>query len=136
MMSGNIEYIRAYTELNCLLKYFPKEYREKLPNKLLAMIQEKSDKKYNIAVNVKNSLENQNISKKTKDILVVLKYKYWSSDSEKEYLRRKFYENEKNFQEKLSEQYSTDKLFKNKKRKEEVETLENISMVKDKENIF
>lgn len=95
MMNGNIEYIQAYTEVNCLLKYFPKEYIEKLPSKLLDMIKKKSNEKYNIIVNVKSNLENQNISKKAKDILVVLKYMYWSNSSEKEYFIKRFYENEK-----------------------------------------
>ena len=86
MMSDNkVEYIQAYTEVICLLKYFPKEYIDKLPNKLLEMIQNRSDRKYNINVDVKKDLESQNISKKTKDILVVLKYNYWSTDDEKKY---------------------------------------------------
>lgn len=135
-MSGNIEYIQAYTEVNCLLKYFPKEYRDKLPNKLLAMIQEKSNEKYNIVVDIKNDLEKQNISKKAKDILVVLKYKYWSNSSEKAYLTKKFYENEKAFRKEMSERYNTDNLFKSTKLNENVETSENVSMVKNKESIF
>lgn len=136
MMSGKIEYIQAYTEVNCLLKYFPKEYRDKLPNKLLAMIQEKSNEKYNIIIDVKNNLENQNISKKAKDILVVLKYKYWSNSSEKAYLMKKFYENEKAFQQEMSKRYNTDNLFQKTRLNEAIETSKNVSMIKYESSIF
>lgn len=132
MMIGNIEYVQAYTEVNCLLKYFPNEYINKLPSKLLAMIQEKSDEKYNIIVDVNKDLESQNISKKAKDILVVLKYHYWSDESEKENLKKSFYENELAFQEELSKKYNSDNLFKNKKSNES----ENVSIIEHKESWF
>lgn len=136
MMIGNIEYVQAYTEVNCLLKYFPKEYINKLPNKLLTMIQEKSDEKYNIIVDVNKDLESQNISKKAKDILVVLKYHYWSDENEKENLKKSFYENEQAFQEELSKKYNSDNLFKNKRLNEKPEESENVSMIEHKESWF
>lgn len=137
MMTDNkVEYIQAYTEVNCLLKYFPKEYIDKLPNKLLEMIQNRSDRKYNINVDVKKDLESQNISKKTKDILVVLKYNYWSTDDEKKYLRKKFYENELAFQDEISKKYNTDNLFKNKTSNKKIEISENVLMVEYKETWF
>lgn len=137
MMTDNkVEYIQAYTEVICLLKYFPKEYIDKLPNKLLEMIQNRSDRKYNINVDVKKDLESQNISKKTKDILVVLKYNYWSTDDEKKYLRKKFYENELAFQDEISKKYNTDNLFKNKTSNKKIEISENVSMVEYKETWF
>ena len=83
MISNDVEYIQACTEVNCLLKYFPKEYIEKIPNKLLNMIKTKSDEKYNITVDLNKDLKSQNISKKATDLLVVLKYNYWSNDTER-----------------------------------------------------
>ena len=44
------ETIQAYTEIGCLLKYFPNSFIEKLPNKLLEIINSKADRKYLIDV--------------------------------------------------------------------------------------
>lgn len=132
MAGNNVEYIKAYTEIKCLLRYFPIEYIKKLPNKLLEMIQKNSDEEYDIDVDLNKNLQDQNISKKTKDILAVLTYNYWSDKSEKEYLKNRFYENERTFQKELLEKYNTDNLFKNKKINEEKENLEVVSMVEYK----
>lgn len=136
MIGNNEEYIQAYTEINCLLKHFPKEYINKLPTKLLNMIQSKSNKKYCIDVDIKKSLQYQNISKKTKDILVVLKYNYWSNVNEKENIKKKFYENEEKFQKELSEKYNVDNLFKKEILKTRKKESENISIVEYKEKWY
>ena len=38
MMADNINYIKAYTEVNCLLEYLPQSYINKLPKKLIELI--------------------------------------------------------------------------------------------------
>lgn len=129
MISNDVEYIQACTEVNCLLKYFPKEYIEKIPNKLMNMIKSKSDEKYNITVDLNKDLISQNISKKATDLLVVLKYNYWSNDTEREIIKQKLYENEKNFQEELSRKYSADDLFQNNKKQEESADKEEFALV-------
>lgn len=134
MIGNNEEYIQAYTEVYCILKYFPKEILNKLPAKLLKMIQSKFDEKYKINVDVKRNLLNQNLSKKARDILVVLKYNFWSNEDEKEKLKKKLYENETKFQNELSEKYNTDNIFKNKDSNTKIETnTENVSMIEYKE---
>ncbi len=135
MIGNNLEYIQAYTEIKCLLKYFPINYIKKLPNPLLEIIQKNSDDKYNIEVDINKDLKSQNISKKTKDILVVLTYNYWSDENEKKYLKKCFYDNEETFQKKLSEKYSTDNLFKSKTIK--AQKVENsAAVVKYEDTIF
>lgn len=115
MIGNNVEYIQAYTQINCLLRYFPKEYLKKLPVKLLSFIQENSSREFEIEIDYNCNLKEQNLSKKTYDILAVLKYNYWSTEEEKKSIREKLNENEKIFQKELSEKYNTDNLFKNKK---------------------
>lgn len=135
MIGNNIEYIQANTEIKCLLKYFPINYIKKLPTKLLEMIYRNSDEKYNIDVDLKKDLKNQNISKKTKDMLAVLTYNYWSSETEKKDIIERLNENENNYQEELREQYNPDNIFKNRETK--VEALENsVAMVEYKKSIF
>ena len=102
----NNEYIQAYTEISCLLNYMPKEYIDKLPNKLIDFIHKQSNEIYNIAIDVNKSLAEQNFSKRTKDFIAVLKYNYWSTYEEKAELRKLFNENE--------QKYQKDNLFKKK----------------------
>ena len=138
MIGNNIEYIQANTEIKCLLKYFPINYIKKLPTKLLEMIYKNSDDKYNIEIDLRKDLKNQNISKKTKDMLAVLTYNYWSSEAEKKDIIKRLNENEKNYQEELREKYNPDNVFRN--RKQSISNDENIcstvAMVEHKESIF
>ena len=135
MIGNNIEYIQANTEIKCLLKYFPINYIKKLPTKLLEMIYRNSDEKYNIDVDLKKDLKNQNISKKTKDMLAVLTYNYWSRETERKDIIERLNENENNYQEELREKYNPDNIFKNRETK--VEALENsVAMVEYKKSIF
>lgn len=135
MIGKNIEYIQASTEIKCLLKYFPINYIKKLPTKLLEMIYKNSDDKYNIEVDLKKGLKNQNISKKAKDMLAVLTYNYWSSEDEKKDIIERLNENENTYQEKLREKYNPDSIFKDRERK--AEAVENSNaMIEYKETIF
>lgn len=135
MIGNKVEYIQAYTEINCLLRYFPKQYIKKLPNKLIEFIDRNSSKKYEIDIDYKVGLDKQNLSKKTYDLLSVLKYNYWSTEEEKEHIRQKLSQNEIAFQKELSEKYNTDNLFKT--RTKEIETKEEtVAMVEYKESIF
>ena len=107
--------MQAYTEIGCLLKFFPISYIKKLPNKLLEIINEKADRKYIINIDTTKKISEQKISDLTKKILAVLTYNYWSSDEQKENLKSKLYINEQIFQKKLSDQYNNENLFKSKK---------------------
>lgn len=129
------ETIQTYTEIGCLLKYFPNSFIEQLPNKLLEIISLMADRKYLIDVDTDKSINEQNISDKTKKILAVLTYNYWSSETEKRDIIEHLNENEKEYQEQLREKYNPDNIFKNKASK--VETAENtVATVEYKESIF
>jgi len=114
MIGTNDSNIQAYTELNCLLKHFPSELINSLPSKLLEFIDNISDSKYNIEVDTTKRLLQQNMSPKTQSLLAVLKYNFWSTDEQKKIMEKSLYENEFNYQEELSEKYSTDNLFINR----------------------
>lgn len=138
-MTGNKEQtIQAYTEIGCLLKYFPISYIEKLPNELLEIINATADRKYILDIDTTKKINEQKISDQTKKILAVLTYNYWSNREQKETLKSKLYINEKAFQNKLSERYSTENLFKSNR-----QTITNINaqteqvqMIEYKENFF
>lgn len=126
-MTGTKEQtIQAYTEIGCLLKKFPISYIEKLPNKLLELINAKADRKYIIYVDTYKKINEQKISDQTKKILAVLTYNYWSNNEQKENLKSKLYINEQAFQNELFAKYNTENLFKaNKQRIAEVDVKNN-----------
>lgn len=142
MMTNNIDYIIAYTEVNCLLEYLPKSYIDKLPKKLIELIKMQSNEQYNINIDPNKSLLEQNFSKKTKDLISVMKYNYWSTEEEKKQLKKIFYENEKKYQEELRKKYNMDDIFKRKDsiNKDENTTknidVNNLPVEVKKENIF
>jgi len=136
-MNGNkIEIIQAYTELYCLLQYFPMAYLQKLPPKLLDILQQNSNETYRINIDVNKDIQSQNLSKKAKDILAVLTYHYWSNEDQKSYLKKCFGENEAIFQKELVEKYSTDALFQNKKSEKKQEGTDLVSVPPKKGNWF
>lgn len=138
MKDNSIVYVKAYTEVNCFLKYLPQSYIDKLPKKLIKLIESKYDEQYKIDIDNKKSLLKQNYSKKTKDLLAVIKYKYWSTNEEKKQLTSLLYENEKKYQKELSEKYNPNNIFN--KQATKIETPQNTKnsteMVVYKENIF
>ena len=137
MIGNNINYIKAYTEVNCLLEYLPQSYIDKLPKKLIELIQNQSNEQYNINIDTNKSLLEQNFSKKAKDLIAVIKYNYWSTDEEKQQLQQIFYDNENKYQKELSEKYDLNNIFKKKESKIEMPQIENnVQMVVYKENIF
>lgn len=137
-MTNDINYIKAYTEVNCLLNYMPQSYINKLPKKLIELIKKQSQEQYNIDIDTNKSLLEQNFSNKTKDLIAVIKYNYWSTNEEKQKLENTFYENEKMYQKELLEKYNPNGIFKKKETKviDKNTINSNSFMALYKENIF
>lgn len=137
-MLNNIEYTKAYTEVNCLLDFLPQSYIDRLPKKLIELIKRQSNEEYNIDIDTNKSLLAQNFSQKTKDLIAVIKYNYWSTDEERQKLKNKFYENEHNYQKELFEKYNPNDIFKKKDVKPYItdNAEPSLQMVTYKENIF
>jgi len=135
MISNNINYIKAYTEVNCLLEYLPQSYIDKLPKKIIELIKKQSDEQFNINIDTNKSLLEQDFSKKTKDLIAVIKYNYWSTEEEKQQLKNKFYENEEKYQNELFEKYNPNNVFK--KKETDIDVAEtNLQMMVYKENMI
>lgn len=131
--------IQAFSEVKCILDFLPINYTEKLPKKLLNIIDSLYDEKFKININPNIELKNQNFTEDTKNIIAVLKYNYWcKDDEEKENLARMFKENEDKYQEELREKYNPDNIFKKKVTivEEKKEQQHCLQMVEYKENLF
>ena len=137
--SKNME-IQAFSEVKCILDFLPIIYTEKIPKKLLNIIDSLYEERFKININPDIELKNQNFAEDTKNIIAVLKYNYWCKDEqEKENLAKMFNENEEKYQEKLREKYNPDDIFKSRKQENKKE--ENIvqnerALVEYKESVF
>ena len=127
--------VKTLSETYCLLKHFPKAYIEKIPPKILELINHFSDSKYYIDINTEKTLDEQNISEETKNMLIVFKYNYWSTEGEKQMIYDKLDENEMKYQQELREKYNYENIFKNKSTQVNVAE-KNVAMIEYKEPIF
>lgn len=120
--------IRVYSEINCLFQYFPDDYLEKVPQKILKIINDYTDKKYYFDVDVDKGLDQQNITEETKNMLVVLKYNYWSTEDEQKNIMNQIKKNTEIQEEELRERYNPDNLFKDVKTEKTEKNTEKIEM--------
>ena len=135
--------VQAFSELYCLLNCFPETYLEKLPKQLFNLIKQKSSSDYYIEFDTTKPIEDQNISDEAKNILVVLKYNYWSDEEEKKKIQEVLQINERKYQDKIKEKYNPDTIFNNNKNNsfsniEDANGTSNnsISIIEYKESIF
>ena len=127
--------VKTLSEMYCILKYFPKAYIEKIPPKILELISHFSDSKYYIDIDTEKALDEQKISVETKNMLIVFKYNYWSSEGEKQKIYDKLDENEMQYQQELREQYNYENIFTTKSAQENV-VEKNVALIEYKEPIF
>lgn len=125
--------LQTFSEIYCLLKYFPESYIDKLPKELLGLIEQNSNPEYYIEVDTTKPLEEQDISENTKNTLVVFKYNYWSDEIEKKDIIEQLNRNENKYQEEIRKKYDSDNIFKPK----EIETEKSsVALVEYKKSIF
>ena len=131
------EYAKAYVEILEVINKIDKEYKDKIPEKLLDFFENNKDLKYEFKVENMNS--QKPFLRETVVILTVLEQKYWANDEEREILNRVLKENEEKHQKEIREKYNPNRIFeKSKKEKveEEINNKEQTSLSEVKENIF
>ena len=127
--------VKTLSEMYCLLNYFPKTYIEKIPPKMLELISHFSDSKYYIDIDTEKTLDEQKISEETKNMLIVFKYNYWSSEGEKQKIYDILDENEMQYQQELREQYNSEYVYTTKSTQEDA-VERNVALIEYKEPIF
>lgn len=108
-------YARACTEVIELLKFFPKESVEKIPEKELKAYLYKMDKTYKYEVDKSKSFEEQKMSDKTKAIFANIFRDYWATDYQKDRIKAKEEYDKKKIEEEKRNKYNPDNIFKNRK---------------------
>ena len=111
----NQKYKNAYKEILEILKFMPKDELSKIPEEKIEYFEKNKNADYNFVFDSSVSLEEQNISREAKAIILNLYNDYFLSDNQKEKLSDILRLNEKKYQEKQREKYNPNDIFKENK---------------------
>lgn len=108
---------KACNEVLVLLKMLPEAELKKIPETEIKFLEEHRDVNYNFSVNPEVPINEVNISRKAKAILVVLRKKYFATDIQKQKLDKILQENSMKEEQKKQEEYQYSDMFKNNTQK-------------------
>ena len=129
----NQVYKKAYTEILEIIKYLPYDEYEKIPKEKVEFYKNYRDPLYQFKYNPYKSLNEQNVLRETKALIVDLFREVIATKEKKEKLNILLLQNEQEYQSKVHEKYSYDKLFNKKSKSINVHSA---NMIVYKENIF
>lgn len=114
---------QAYAEICEVLQYMPKEYVQKIPEKMIKLFQTEKLENYEVNINKSNPLDNNYLSKETLVLIAVLNYQYWCPNKKvKGDLYQMYSSNNEKYQKEIEEKYNPDNMFVKKK-----QAIENMS---------
>ena len=134
-------YSKAYTEVLEIIKYFPEEEYNKIPEEKIEFYKNNMDKDYIFTINPEIDLSEQNISSEANAIIVNLFTDYFATEEQKVIIKEILELNQKKEEEEKSKKYNPDDIFK-KVNKEECINLEatkkstNTELIEYKESFF
>ena len=106
---------KAYSEVDEFLELLSEEQRNEIPKKLRNFFKNEKDQKYLKNIDKNIPIKYQNLKEETLAIIAFLNLKYWCKDEDVKNRLKKIYEqNERKYQEILSEKYNLDKIFNSK----------------------
>lgn len=108
---------KACNEVLVLLKMLPEAELKKISETEIKFLEEHRDVNYNFSVNPEVPINEVNISRKAKAILVVLWKKYFATDIQKQKLDKILQENSMKEEQKKQEEYQYSDMFKNNTQK-------------------
>lgn len=104
----------AISEVLEILSYMEEEYKNKIPTKFLKFLQDNKDNNYKKHIDPNIDIASQITKDKTRVILGMIFYNFWSTEEEKKEFEKILKENENKRQKELSELYKYEDLFKKK----------------------
>ena len=107
------KYDKAYKEVMEILKHMSQEEREKIPNKMIRMFEEKMDKNYEFKYDESKNFDEQELLIETKAILANIFRDYWATPEQRERIVAKQNYDRLKVEEQKKERYNPDNLFKN-----------------------
>ena len=131
------KYNKAYKEVIEILKYMSQEEKEKIPNKMIRMFEDKKDKNHQFKYDESKNFDEQELLIETKAILANIFRDYWATPEQRERIVAKQEYDRLKVEEQKKEKYNPDNLFKKKDKVEEiVDNTECKDLVKYKEESF
>lgn len=109
-----IDYKKRLVEVDIILKHLDKSDYEKIPKKLVDVINKNRDKEYVWKYDESKKLKDQDISRDTLAILSYLNMNYLLNAEQKEYIYYIYNTNQKKSEIKKDKKYNIDNLFKKK----------------------
>lgn len=130
----NERYRRAYVEVLEIINNFSEEEYNKIPKEKIEFYESNKDKDYKFTFDPSKDLNEQNVSKEAKAIIVTLFRDYFATEEQKEKLKQILQENEQKANQEKEKQYNPDNMFTS----EEADKEENkeTAMIVRNENIF
>lgn len=143
----NNSYKRTLADIDIILLGLDEQTRNKVPQKFRELIHNDKLEGYESNIKTNIPLEHQTLHPDTQAFMAMLYLNYWcESEEEKQTIMATLSDNEKKYQQQLSEKYSYENLFKNTKKEEIVEPVavatavtaksENMQMVEYKESFI
>lgn len=136
-------YAKAYKEILEIIKCFPFEEYNRIPKEKIKFFEENMDKNYNFTINPNIDLSEQNISKETKALIVILYEDYFATEGQKEKIKEILELNQKNAEQEKREKYPPNDIFKdqkegmkNKEQENFGKNIQKVSLVEYKETFF
>ena len=136
-MVNNI-YAKAYKEVLEIIRYFPQEDYNKIPNEKIEFYKENMDTEYEFTIDPSIDLAEQNISKEANAIIVTLFQDYFATEKQKVEINEILELNEKKAEQEKRDKYSIDNLFKRTNNTESVQhnSTQETALVEHKEKFF
>ena len=137
----NATYAKAYTEVLEIIKYFPEEEYNKIPEEKIEFYKNNMDKDYVFIINPEIDLSKQNISSEANAIIVNLFIDYFATEEQKVKIKEILDLNQKKEEQEKREKYNPDDIFKkvNNDKNINVETPKNntnTALIEYKESFF
>ena len=131
----SLEYANAYSEVLEVLRNMSESDINKIPNDIIEMFKENSNKLHDFRYDFNKNFKEQNISKRAKMILAIIFRDYWASPSQKEIIvARQNFERDRIEMQK-QEKYNINNIFKKNEIKKDIKT-EEIQITNYKESII
>lgn len=114
--------MEVYSEVDEFIELLEEKEKNRIPYKIRQIFKEEKSKEYIKGIDRNKTIKEQHLKDDTLTIIAILNLEYLSeSQQEKEELKVIYMRNEKEYQEKLREEFNPDDIFKKKEKNRSVE---------------
>jgi len=133
----DLKYSNACKEIEVLFDYFLDEKDlSKIPAEQMENIRNNANSQFIYAIDETKPLEEQQISKEAKAIIINIYERYFATEEQKNGIREILYLNKKKEKQEKREKYNTDDIFKKSNNVQNTENSNNSALTEYKESIF